>query len=81
MAERFAFTRVTLRDLPVPDQKTVLVHDDVVRGLKITISPSGLKSFRLIRKFKGRPLRSRSAPSIPTFQKHVKFLMAPSYST
>jgi hypothetical protein len=35
----------------------LVVHDDVVRGLKITISPSGLKSFRLIRKFKGRPLK------------------------
>ncbi len=57
MAERFTFTRATLRDLGVPDQKIMLVHDDVIRGLKITISPSGLKSFRLIRKFKGRPLK------------------------
>jgi integrase len=68
MAERFTFTRITLRDLPVPNQKTVLVHDDVSRGLKITISPSGLKSFRLIRKFKGRPLKitlGKFDPQIP----------------
>jgi hypothetical protein len=57
MAERMVFTRATLRDLPVPDLKRMLVHDDVVRGLKISISPSGLKSFQLIRKFKGRPLK------------------------
>ena len=57
MSTRLTFTRSALRDLPVPSRTSALVHDEVARGLKISISSTGLKAFQLIRKFKGRPLK------------------------
>jgi integrase len=52
----------------VPDRKSTLVHDTVTRGLKMSITRSGLRSFQLIRKFKGRVLKftlGRFDPELP----------------
>lgn len=58
MAEnRFTFTRAKLNDVPQPDEGWVYFYDEAVRGLALGVSATGAKSFTVIRKFKGRPVR------------------------
>lgn len=40
-----------------PQDKPVTYHDQTKRGLKLIVHPSGIKTFILYRKIKGRPER------------------------
>ncbi len=50
------FSRSKLTALKLPKSGWVYFHDSATRGLVIGLSATGAKSFRLYRKFKGRPL-------------------------
>ena len=56
-SKRFVFTRASLRDLPLPGEGWTYFYDKAVRGLALGASATGAKSFRVCRKFKGRPVR------------------------
>ena len=54
---RFAFTGAKLTSLPVPKESRACYYDATLRGLMFEITPKGTKSFRVYRKFRGRPLK------------------------
>jgi integrase len=55
--KKFTFTRKALRDLKPPQKGCVQFYDTTVRGLAVGVWASGVKSFRVFRKFKGRAKR------------------------
>src|ERR1700730_8113034 len=57
LKKRFTFTRASLRDLPLPEYRWINVYDADLRGLALGVSPTGVKTFMVYRKFKGRPLK------------------------
>jgi integrase len=57
LRKRFAFSRASLVALPLPERGWVNVYDDSSRGLALGIGPTGVKSFLVYRKFKGRPVK------------------------
>ena len=54
---RFQFTRASLRDLSLPEDRWISLHDSSQRSLVLGVSPTGVKTFIVYRKFKGRPLK------------------------
>ena len=54
---RFTFTRAKLSALPLPPAGWTYYHDAAMRGLTLGVSASGVKSFRVLRKFQGRTVR------------------------
>jgi integrase len=56
--KKFVFTRKALRDLKPPRKGCVQFYDTTVRGLAVGAWASGVKSFRVFRKFKGRAYRA-----------------------
>lgn len=65
MDKRFDFTGDRLRRLRPTDGRRVYFYDAAVRGLALEVTPSGAKSFRLYRKFKGRPVKITLGPLDP----------------
>jgi hypothetical protein len=68
MKKRFSFTGRTLRELPVPRDGRSYFYDEMVRGLTLEVTPNGVKSFRVYRKFRGRPVKvtlGRFDPTMP----------------
>src|ERR1700674_919670 len=57
MKKRFAFTRASLRNLVLPELGRINVYDAALRGLTLAVSPKGVKTFMVYRKFRGRPLK------------------------
>jgi len=57
MADKFHFKRAKLRALPKPQSGWVYAYDDAVRGLAVGVGTTGVKSFMVYRKFKGRPIK------------------------
>ena len=57
MAKRLTFSGDRLRRLALPNAGREYVYDDQVRGLALEMSATGAKSFRVYRKFKGRPVK------------------------
>jgi integrase len=55
--KRFTFTRAALRDLRVPKRGRVYYYDALVAGLSLCAMATGVKSFRVCRKFNGRSVR------------------------
>jgi len=55
--QRFSFNGAKLRGLKPPRQGRLLVYDSAVRGLTLEITANGARSFRVYRKFKGRPVK------------------------
>jgi integrase len=55
--KRFSFTGGKLRELAPPHEGRACFHDATVQGLIFEITEKGAKSFRVYRKFKGRPLK------------------------
>jgi integrase len=55
--KHFAFSRANLRALPPSEHGWTNVYDAAVRGLALGVSPTGMKSFLVYRKFKGRPVK------------------------
>jgi integrase len=53
---RFHFSKKIIQALQ-PGDSRYYVHDDTIRGLALTVYPSGKKSFVLYRKLSGRPER------------------------
>ncbi len=58
MTNKINFTKKAIEDLPTPEigQRTYY-KDTKVRGLEVMVTHSGAKSFKVYRKFKGRPVR------------------------
>src|SRR5262249_35201539 len=54
---RFTFTGTKLRALQPPESVRTYFYDGAVRGFTLEVTPSGAKSFRVYRKFKGRPVK------------------------
>ena len=54
---RFNFTKKSIDALAVPQTGTITYHDINKHGLKLLVRPSGIKTFVLYRKIKGRPER------------------------
>jgi integrase len=57
MGKRVSFTPRRLQTLPLPSDGRAAFYDDTVRGLMVEVTPSGTKSFRVYRKFRGRPIK------------------------
>lgn len=57
MKKRFTFNRAGLRALALPDRGRLIVYDTALRGLALGVSATGVKSFMVYRKFRGRPLK------------------------
>jgi integrase len=56
MATSILFTKQSLAAIK-PNERRTYYQDTRVRGLLVDVLPSGIKSFQVYRKFKGRPLR------------------------
>lgn len=55
---RFRFTKARLGELTLPDgTRQRFFYDDTTRGLCISVTRAGTKTFYVLRKFKGRPER------------------------
>jgi integrase len=68
MKNHFTFSRSALRDMALPETNWMNVYDDAQRGLCLGVSHTGTKSFRVYRKFKGRPVKillGNFDPSLP----------------
>jgi integrase len=63
--KRFTFTGDKLRALPIPPEGRASYYDDVVRGLMLEVTANGAKSFRVYRKFRGRPVKITCGPFDP----------------
>ncbi len=64
---KFKFTQSSLSQLPVPERRTYY-GDTGTRGLFVAALPSGLKTFYVVRKVDGRPVRvllGRFDPDLP----------------
>jgi integrase len=64
----FTFTGKTLAELPAPDTGRVCFYDAAQPGLQLEITAAGATSFRVYRKFKGRPVKitlGRFDPDLP----------------
>ncbi|MGD9153116.1 MAG: tyrosine-type recombinase/integrase [Gammaproteobacteria bacterium] len=57
MKTHFNFIKKTILALPTPNSGVVTYHDTTKRGLKILIRSTGVKTFVLYRKIKGKPER------------------------
>ncbi|MBA2655294.1 MAG: integrase arm-type DNA-binding domain-containing protein [Gammaproteobacteria bacterium] len=58
MSKRIPFTKKALEQLtPASDEKRRYIYDTKVNGLCISITPTGVKSFIVYRKVKGKPVR------------------------
>ncbi len=56
--KNFNFTKKTLESLPLPEPgKRFYVYDTKVRGLEFMITAHGSSSFKVYRKFNGKPVR------------------------
>lgn len=55
-SNRFPFTKDAIARIK-PDEKRVTYHDSKIPNLSICVTPSGTKSFYLVRRVKGRPQR------------------------
>ena len=55
--KRFSFAGGKLRELALPRQGRACFYDATVHGLILEITEKGAKSFRVYRKFKGRPVK------------------------
>ncbi len=54
---RFPFTGAKLAALPAPKETRACFYDATLRGLMFEIMPKGTRSFRIYRKFRGRPVK------------------------
>jgi integrase len=57
IVSKFNFTKRALQNLPLPAAGVSVYHDKAKRGLKLTVRPTGIKTFILYRKIKGKPER------------------------
>jgi integrase len=62
---RFGFTGAKLRSLAAPAIGRTYFYDADVRGLAIELTANGAKSFRVYRKFQGRPIKITLGPFDP----------------
>lgn len=60
--KRFDFNGDKVRDLDIPSNGRVYFYDRVVRGLALEVTANGAKSFRVYRKFRGRPVKITLGP-------------------
>jgi integrase len=63
--KRFAFTGDNVRALAIPSDGRVYFYDGTVRGLALEVTANGSKSFRVYRKFRGRPVKITLGPFDP----------------
>lgn len=58
MQKNFNFTKKTLDTLKLPDKgKRLYFYDTKIRGLELMVTEQGSKSFKVYRKFNGKPVR------------------------
>jgi integrase len=57
MNKNFNFTKRSIMALPAPKSGTTTYHDIGKHGLKLIVRPTGVKTFILYRKIKGKPER------------------------
>ncbi|MBQ0795635.1 Arm DNA-binding domain-containing protein [Zhongshania sp.] len=59
MTSHFKFTKDRLEAIPAPDLGRVMYHDTELRGLKLRVSNTGVKTFLVYRKVRGatKPVR------------------------
>src|SRR5579864_4306066 len=62
----FTFTGTKLQTLPIPTDGRAAYYDQTLRGLMLEVTPTGCKSFRVYRKFRGRPLKITLGAFDPT---------------
>ena len=64
MEKKFNFIKSKLNDLPVPSKAEgrIYYYDTQVRSLAICVTPSGTKTFYVIRRVEGKPERIRIGP-------------------
>jgi integrase len=55
--KRFTFTGKKLAELAAPHSGRDCYYDATVHGVQLEVTASGVKSFRVYRKFKGRPVK------------------------
>ncbi|PYT48493.1 MAG: recombinase XerD [Acidobacteria bacterium] len=61
--QKFNFTKRVLESKPAPTgRQPAYYHDEVARGLCLSVTPKGKKTFFLYRKIEGRPERIRIGP-------------------
>ncbi|CAL7961236.1 Recombinase XerD [Gammaproteobacteria bacterium] len=57
MNTKFNFIKKSLEAIHAPDGKIIVCHDTAKHGLKLSVRASGVKTFLLYRKIKGKPER------------------------
>ncbi len=55
--QRIPFTKQRLQALPVPPDKRVYVYDDKTEGLALCVTPTGTRTFYLVKWFSGNIVR------------------------
>ena len=54
---RFPFTQPRIEKLPTPAGQLAIFHDADLRGLSLRVTPNGVKTFEVLKRVNGKPVR------------------------